>query len=64
MIACNLKNISLPQDNSQHIISQYVDDTSCMVKGGETNVDHLFGILHEFGNTSGLEINLHKNVAY
>jgi hypothetical protein len=64
MVAGNVKGITLPQDNSQQIISQYIDDTSFTVKAEETSVDHIVGILHKFGNASGLEINWHKNVAY
>ena len=50
MVVGNLKGIALPQNKSKHIISQYVDDTSFTVKAQETNVDHLIGILHKFGN--------------
>ena len=48
MVASNLEGITLPQDNSQHIISQYIDDTSFTVKAKETSVGHLVGILHKF----------------
>ena len=64
MGSCNLKGITLPQCNSQHIISQYAVDTSFMVKAEETNVDNLVGILHKFEVAFGLEINWHKSVAY
>ena len=64
MVIDNLKGITLQQGNSQHVISQYVDDTSFTVKAEETNLDYLVGILHKFGTTSGLEINWHKNVVY
>jgi hypothetical protein len=64
MVAGNLKCISLPRDNSQQITSQYADETSFTVKAEETNVDYFVGILHKFGNASGLKINWHKSVAY
>ena len=60
----NLKGITQPQCNSQHIISQYADDTSFTVKAEETSVDNLVGILHKFGIAFGLEIKWHKSVAY
>lgn len=56
--------ISLSQYNSQQIISQQVDDTSFIVRAKEFNVHNLVRILHNFGIASGLEINLHKSVAY
>jgi hypothetical protein len=64
MVASNVKGITLPQDNSQQIISQYADDTSFTVKVEETSVDHIVGIFHKFGNASAFEVNWHKNVAY
>lgn len=53
----SLKGIVLTQSNSQQIISQYVDDTSFMVRAEENSVDNLVGILHKLGIASGLEIN-------
>ena len=60
----NLKEITLPQYNSHQIISQYIEDTSSMVKAEKIIVDNLVGILHKFGMVSRLKINWHKNVAY
>ena len=60
----NLKGITFPQGVSQHIINQYVDDTSFMDKAVEVSVDYLVGILNTFCAASELEINKQKSVAY
>lgn len=64
MIVGNLKGITLSQNNSQQIISRYAYNTSFTGKAEEISVDHMVGILHKFGNASGLEIRWHKIVVY
>lgn len=56
----HLKGIAIPHCNSQQIISQYVDDTSFIVKAHESSVGTLVGILHKFGLVYDLEMNWHK----
>lgn len=56
--------ISLLQFCSQQIISQYMDNTSLIVREEENTMDNLLEVLHNFGIAFGLEIYWHKIIAY
>ena len=59
-----LRGIILPGGKKQQSISQYVDDSSFMVRGEKMYVDELVRILKVFSAASGMEINWEKSSAY
>ena len=59
-----LKDVYLSWEKKQQSISQYVDDSSFMVRGTKENVDELIRLLKTFSKASGMKINWEKSCAY
>lgn len=51
-----ITGITLPREKQQQCISQYVDDSSFMVRGDKRDVDEVVRLLKVFNATSGMEI--------
>jgi hypothetical protein len=47
-------------ENNNYLISQFADDTSFAIKCNKESINKLFFLLKEFGNISGLKINIEK----
>ena len=56
--------MTLPGGKRQQSISQYVDNSSFMVRGEQRYVDEMVRILKVFSEASGMEINWEKSNAY
>ena len=59
-----LKGVYLPGGKKQQSISQYVDDSSFMVRGTKEDVDELERLFKTFSKASGMKINWEKSYAY
>lgn len=59
-----LRGVVLPGGKKQQSVSQYVHNSSFMVKGGKRYVDELVRLLKLFSEAFGMEIDWEKSCAY
>lgn len=59
-----MKGISLPVENRQQVLAQYVDNTLFTLLGEEESVRNLIYFLETFCGASGLVLNWQKSYGY